>query len=328
MRIGVLGLGVVGQRLIELLDDDSVSTPVVVTGRVHKDREALRRIHRDHVELVEFRIEADATFDVDVVVLASPDEHHATAASAALAGGAHVVSLADSAATVTELLSLNEFAREVGRSVVVGAAASPGVSTLLAIHAGTLFSRIDQVDIAVTGTAGPTCIDRRARANRTETQEWRDAMWVDCGARSAPELVFFPDPVGSIECARGDLSESLVLRRVMPNVDLLSIKVAKEPVSPVQRAGRRSRRPEREIEPGAQRIMVSGEIDGVPETVVYGLVASTRDISADLAQLCAWAALSEQRSGAMTVGELVDAPSTLRMLADRGSQMLVYEDLD
>ena len=111
MRIGVLGLGVVGQRLIELLDDDSVSTPVVVTGRVHKDREALRRIHRDHVELVEFRIEADATFDVDVVVLASPDEHHATAASAALAGGAHVVSLADSAATVTELLSLNEFAR-------------------------------------------------------------------------------------------------------------------------------------------------------------------------------------------------------------------------
>ena len=181
----------IGQRLCQLLAGDSVSSPVVVTGRPSKDRDALSELNLDGVRMIDISGGWDDV-DIDLVVLCSPEHRHVDEARAALARGCHVVSLADSAASVSELLSLSEFAREVDRTVVAGAAASPGLSTLLAMHGSTLFERIDEVAIAVTGTAGPACIERRSRANRTEMQEWRDGEWVDCGPRSAPELVFYP----------------------------------------------------------------------------------------------------------------------------------------
>lgn len=326
VKIGILGFGVVGQRLCQVLAGDSVSTPVVVTGRPSKDRETLVDLNLDDVELVDISAGWDV-LNVEVLVLCSPEQRHIDEARAALAQGCHVVSLADSAASVSELLSLSDFAREVDRTVVIGAAASPGLSTLLAMHGSTLFDTIDEIAIAVTGTAGTACIERRSRANRAEMQEWRDGMWVDCGPRSAPELVFFPDPVGSVECARGDLSEALLLRRTLPEVDIFSVKVAKEPVGAVPR-GFLKRRRQIEVEPGAQRVSVSGWIDGVNETVVYGAVTSTRDVSADLAQLAAWAVLADHRPGAFGLCELLDAKETLRNLADRGHRIVVYEGED
>ncbi|NLA37765.1 MAG: hypothetical protein GX868_19045 [Actinobacteria bacterium] len=321
-----MGFGVVGQRLCQLLAADSVSTPVVVTGRPAKERDTLVELNLDDVDVVDISGGWD-TLAVEVLVLSSPEHRHVDEARAALAQGCHVVSLADSASSVSELLSLAEFAREIDRAVIVGAAASPGLSTLLAMHGAALFETIEEIAIAVTGTAGTACIERRSRANRTEMQEWRDGMWVDCGPRSAPELVFFPDPVGSVECARGDLSEALLLRRTLPTVDIFSVKVAKEPISAVPR-GFLKRRRNIELEPGAQRVSVSGWVDGASETVVYGAVASTRDLSADLAQLAAWAVLADHRVGAFGICEVLDAKETLRTLAERGHQILVYEGED
>lgn len=327
MRIGVLGLGVVGQQLIALLANDSVSTPVVVSGRVSRDRETLANLMLGQVPVLDVSDGWDRV-DVDVIVLCSPDDRHVDEARAALAGGCHVVSLGDSGKTVTELLSLHDFAREVDRTVVVGASASPGAATMLAVHAAALFESVDEIDIAITGTAGPACIDRRAKANRTDSEEWRDGEWVECGPRSGPEIVFFPDPVGIIECARGDLSEAILLRRLAPEVDNISVKVAKEPLNQVPRSVRRGRKKQIEVEPGAQRVTVSGLVDGITSTVVYGLVASTRDITADLAQLSAWAVLADHRPGAFAVAEVLEPRETLRTLADRGSKVLVYEDAD
>ena len=109
--------------------------------------------------------------------------------------------------------------------------------------AGTLdFGK--EVSIAVAGSAGPACHERRAKASRTDTQEWRDDGWVECAARSAPELVWFPDPLGAVDCARGDLSEAVLLRRLLPEVPQIAVKMGRPTAHPIpQRVRRLGRRP-------------------------------------------------------------------------------------
>ena len=268
MRVGIVGTGEVGRRVAKLLaTDESVSAVVLVSG-LAKTRSRLRGALGPKIESTD---DGQPLLDarLDVVVLCNPEEEQLAVTWQALAAGAHVISLADSVATVAGILGLEDFAREVGRSIVVGAGASPGLSTLLARHAADLFEEIDEVTIGVVGTGGPACVERRSRAVRTDTQEWRDDQWVDCAARSGSELIWFPDPLGGVDCARGDLSEALLLRRVLPSAPSISAKVGR----PAGRPNRFRRDTGAGAEPGAVRVSVSGRIDGVPDTVVYGVAA-------------------------------------------------------
>jgi D-alanine transaminase len=69
--------------------------------------------------------------EADVVVLATPDPQH-EAARVYLEAGCAVVTTSDDAADVGSLLALERLAARRGRPFVVGAAASPGLTGLLA----------------------------------------------------------------------------------------------------------------------------------------------------------------------------------------------------
>lgn len=306
MRVAVVGAGEVGRRVSRRLGaEDSVTSLAVV------DPDALEML------------------DADVVVLCGPDDEQADQAHEALTRSCDVVALADSSAAVTSLLALVDYAGELGRSVVIGAGAAPGLSSLLAVHAAEIAGELEEVTVALAGVAGPQCRERRLRALRTETQEWRDGEWVDCDARSGPELVWFPDPLGAVDCVRADLSDGILLRRALPETPTISVKVQRDtpPPAPARRF-RRMRTPT----PGAVRVAVSGRRADGPVTVVYAAVAPLAESSAAVASLVALelGARRERADGSIVGGpaEVLSARSALARCAAWGVRLEVFEDLD
>lgn len=330
MRVGVIGTGLVGRRAArELVGLAEVETVVLLTGAT-KERGRLRESLGPKAEVgTSEGVDADglAAASVDVVVVCGPDDEQPDLSRLALGAGCHVVTLADSIESIDTLFGLDDYAREVGRSVVVGANMSPGWSTVLAWHASALFDEIDEVSIAVTGSAGPACHERRSRASRTDTQEWRDGEWVECAARSAPELVWFPDPLGAVDCARGELSEAILLRRMLPDVPQIVVKMGRPSSHPLPQRVRRLRRSTAPQEAGGVRVAMSGRSEGQPSTVVYGLLSPPAASTAVLAAFAA-RATATAAPGVRGVAEILDPVTTLRAAADRGVRGLVYDGID
>lgn len=338
MRVGLIGTGVVGRRAArELVARAEVERLVILTG-TSKERARLSDSLGPKVEASpaqDLDVEALSATGLDAVVLCTPDDVQPDGVRLALEAGCHVVSLADSVESIDAILGVDDYARDVGRAVVLGATLSPGWSTLLARHAAALFDEIDEISIAVTGTAGPACHDRRVRASRADTQEWRDGEWVECSGRSSPELVWFPDPLAAVECARGDLSEALLLRRVLPDVAQLVVKMGRPPARPIPDRVRRFRRSPAVQESGAVRVAVSGRADGQPATVVYGLLAAPAAATAVLAAIAATALdpapaaeSAAPEPGVHGVAEVLDPVASLATATERGVRAFVYEGID
>ena len=330
MRVGVIGTGLVGRRAArELVGLPEVGSVVLLTGTTKERARLAESLGSKAAAGPSETVDADSltASEVDTVVLCGLDEDQPDLARLALGVGCHVVSVADSVETVDTLFGMDDFAREVDRSVVVGANMSPGWSTVLAWHASTLLDEIDEVSIAVTGSAGPACHERRAKASRTDTQEWRDYEWVECAARSAPELVWFPDPLGAVDCARGDLSEAVLLRRLLPEVPQIAVKMGRPTAHPIPRRVRRLGRRPAPQEAGGVRVAVSGRTVGQSSTVVYGLLSPPAASTAVLAAL-ATRAVHSAPAGVRGVAEVLDPVETLRAAAERGVRGLVYEGID
>ena len=81
------------------------------------------------------------------------------------------------------LLGLDGLARRADRTVVVGAGFAPGLSCLLALHASTLFQRVDEVHVAKAGTGGPACARQHHWALAQPALDWRDGAWVRATGR-------------------------------------------------------------------------------------------------------------------------------------------------
>src|SRR5205807_6818472 len=113
----------------------------------------------------------------DVVVLAVPRGLRALAETA-LERGVHVVSVAGQERDVRPLLELDSEARERSCHVVVGAGFSPGLSCLLARHAGATFDAVEEIHVARIGTGGPACARQHRRGLLASCVDWRDGTWV------------------------------------------------------------------------------------------------------------------------------------------------------
>jgi hypothetical protein len=159
----------------------------------------------------------------DIVVLASPGPH-ADVAAAYLARGAHVVSTSGSPDDVRALLDLDDAARAAGATLVVGAAASPGLTGLLARLVSARLEHCDELHVAVHGTAGPACAREHHRALAGWAVGWHDGQWIERAAGSGRELCWFPEPVGARDCYRADLADPMLLHRSFPNVERISAR--------------------------------------------------------------------------------------------------------
>jgi hypothetical protein len=270
---------------------------------------------------------AEAFDGIDVVVLAGAPPHRALA-EAALERGAHVVSVSDAIGDVRDLLDLDAEARERGRTVVVGAGFSPGLSCLLVRHGATAFDAVDEVHVAKVGTGGPECARVHHRSLGGTGVDWRDGAWQRRRGGSGRELVWFPDPVCAQDCYRAALPEALLLAPALPGVQRVTARVAATRRDRLTGRLPMLRRPHPEGVVGAIRIEVRGGRGQVRDAHVLGVIDRPAIAAGTVAAVAAVAAGAGdlERSGAGGLAALVADPlPMLRDLWERGVRAAAFE---
>ena len=262
----------------------------------------------------------------DVVLIASPPGHR-RAALKALSHGAHVVSVSDSIDDAHALLGLHSQALSVGRQVVIGAGVSPGLTCLLAVHAAAEFSRVDEIHVAKTGTAGPDCARQHHLALRTDSRDWRDGQWISKPGGSGRELCWFPSPVGGLDCYRGALSDPLLLHPAFPCAERITSRLSATRRDRLTSRLPMLRKPHAEAGEGAVRVEIRGIRHGIADSVILGTMNQPSvGCAAVLAEVTGIVLAGETlRTGAGGLAEMIAAAPTLVKLAAKGIRCSRFE---
>jgi hypothetical protein len=320
----VVGCGVVGTRTArQLLSIAGVSHIVLSDPRTE---------HVEHVVaslgVMTSPIGARSWTEVapDLVVIATPPGHR-TAASKALSLGAHVVSVSDSIDDAVGLLGLHSQALSAGRQVVVGAGFSPGLTCLLAVHAATEFSRVDEIHVAKTGTAGPDCARQHHLALRTDSRDWRDGQWISKPGGSGRELCWFPSPIGGLDCYRGALSDPVLLHPAFSSAERITSRLSATRRDRLTSRLPMLRKPHAEAGEGAVRVEVRGLRQGIADSVILGAMnQASVGSAAVLAEVTGIVLAGETlRTGAGGMAEMIAAAPTLAKLAAKGIRCSRFE---
>ena len=281
-RVGVVGSGVTGTRVVaQLASLGGTSLSVADTNRLKAQQ--LTALYRNDGVSVDVA-EPDEMVQCSVVILACAKPHVALA-KRFIQAGIHVVSMSDDLGDTMQLLQLDELARSSSATLVVGAAASPGLTALLVYHAKRNFDSIDETHVALHGTGGPNCAHQHHDALSGQSIGWHDDDWLRRPAGSGRELCWFPEPVGAYDCYRAEMSDPVLLKHAMPQLQRITARMS---------ATRRDRftarlpmmaPPHAEGGMGSVRVEVRGwrsssravEIIGVAERVaqIAGVVAGT-----------------------------------------------------
>ncbi len=234
-RIAILGAGVVGRRTAIALRSRDTSDSIAAFGGDMLPGELPNEIvllsHTrpskpwGDVEVGRGWPHPAAT-DANIVVLATESAHQPALAKQLLRGGTHVVTTADNPDDIDRLWALDPVARDSGATLVVGAAYSPGVSTLLASYLARGFDSVTTISTAQFGTGGPACARAHHRAMGSAATEVHHGSLRASRGGSGRELVWFPDPVGAADCYRAALADPFLLHQAFPTVDRIESRQA------------------------------------------------------------------------------------------------------
>ncbi len=325
MRLTVVGAGAVGARLARSLLSDPAVTAVAVDEIDDRRRAEVLEALAD--ERASVAAEDHEAHGADVVVLAQPAGDHVERAQAALAGGAHVVSLSDDVAEVRALLALHQAARVAQRTVLVGAGFSPGLTCLLAVHAARHLERVDEIHVARVGVAGPACDRQQQRALHALSIDWRDGLWLERPGGAGREQCWFPDPIGGVDCFRAARPEAMLLVPLFPDVQRVTARLGTNLRNPLLARLVGRRRVPADGPPGAVRVEVRGQGPDGYETIVLGCM-DRASVAASAVAATAALSLGEGaglRHGAGGVAELLEVLPVLQRLAEGGVRAARFE---
>ena len=214
----VVGVGVTGSRVAgNLAALDSVRVAVVDT------REDIAETVARSIGGV--AIDLDHAQFADLAVLAVPAPH-AAIARRFITNGVAVVSMSDDVDDVDELLALHDLAVHHGVQLVVGAAMAPGLTGLLSRLLADQLHVVDEIHIAMHGTAGPSCARQHHRALGGTSVGLHDGEWIRRPAGAGRELCWFPEPVNAYDCYRAEVPEPVLLHRVFPDVSRMTARMS------------------------------------------------------------------------------------------------------
>jgi saccharopine dehydrogenase-like NADP-dependent oxidoreductase len=264
--------------------------------------------------------------EVDAVVLAGTERDHAEMARVAIGDGAHVVSTAGSIEGVDGIVGLDARARSLGRVAVAGVAMSPGLSCLLATLAARGIDVVEEIHVAKSGTGGPECARATHAALRGAAASWRDGRWQAEAAGTGRELVWFPEPIGGVDCYAASSAEASLLTAAFPTARRVTARLAATRRDRATTWLPMLRRPHPEGLLGGLRVEVRGFTDGKPVTQIVGAVDRPAIIAGTLAALVAVAAVDGALSaGAGGLASLAPAPGELLAgLAERGVKVASF----
>ena len=322
MRAVVVGAGAVGVRAARQL---------LFLGEV--DGLGVVEPKRDRLEAVVASLGAPAVAATgpdedraDVVILAGP-RGHLPAAQVALEHGASVVSVSDDVDDVRALLALDAEAVERGLHVVVGAGFSPGLSCLLAALAARSFEQVEEIHVAKVGAGGPACARQHHVAMQGPAVEAGAGTWQRRPGGSGRALIWFPDPVGGVDCYRAALSEPLLLAPAFPAAQRVTARVGANRRDRLTAHLPMLRRPHPEGSLGAVRVEVRGRQGQATSDRVLGAVDRPAVAAGAVLALAArWAVDGRlTRTGAGGLASMTDPGPFLAALADRGIKAAIFE---
>jgi hypothetical protein len=168
---------------------------------------------------------------------------------------------------------LDRLASQSQRALVVGAAASPGLTGLLARMAADELDTVDEIHVAFHGTGGPACARQHHNALGMASRVWQDGAWQERPGGTGRELCWFPDPVGAHDCYRAALPDPVLLHRAFPAAARITARVTATRRDRLTARLPMLRPPHPEALEGAVRVEVRGALGGARETVVMGVAA-------------------------------------------------------
>lgn len=268
MTVWLAGNGVVGKRFTQLFDGVAVTT-------FDPRRDPLPEMTNG-----------------DVVVLAYPGRHRSLVEQSG-ALGASVITLADDLNDTQQLFELGTIFEKNGASLVIGSGMSPGLSGLIARHLSSRLDRVDEIHIAMHGTAGPACARVHHRSLSGHSPGYIDGDWKEFHGGSGRELCWFPEPVGAVDCYRAESPLPILLHRAFPEVRRISSRRSATRRDRLTARLPMLRPPHAEGGVGALRVEVRGAAtSGSRETYVMGIAelvgsASAAVIAAMITELIA-----------------------------------------
>lgn len=261
-----------------------------------------------------------------VTVLATPAGTHGALAAECIAAGSSVVSLSDGLSDVRDLFALHAQAERAGLSVVVGAGFAPGLTCLLARHAGDAFDEVHEIAVATAGTGGPACARQHHRAMQETAWDWFDRSWLERKGGSGRDLVWFPPPIGARDSYKAALPSPLLLQRSFGDAQRIVARVTATRRDRLTARLPMLRPPHADGGPGAVRVEVRGIVDGRFETVVYAVSARPSRAAGVVAAASGRLVLAAGAPrGAFGLAELPDPKALLRELALRGLGIVTFE---
>jgi choline dehydrogenase-like flavoprotein len=299
LSVAVIGAGVVGGRVARQLANDGRN--VLVFDRRSNVRRSLAA-HPGVTEIVDLS-DLDPLTTPVVVVATTADQ--ADLVAAFIDHGHHVVSTSDDVDDVRRLRHFGPRAETRCVSVVIGAAACPGLTGLLARELSLRVDVLDEIHVAFHGTGGPECARQHHRALAGSALGWHDGEWLNRQGGSGRDLLWFPEPIGGKDCYRAALVDPILLHDVFPEVSRISARMS---------ANRRDRLtarlpmlspPHPEGGLGAVRVEIRGSKGGERVNEVAGVAERTGIIAAAVAATAAEAILRRIAEGTAPVGRIL-----------------------
>jgi hypothetical protein len=319
----VVGAGDVGTRAARQLVDTAGFASILLADRDAARAREIADAMGPAVRAVDYEPGEAIPTDVEVVVCALPGGVSHDVVVAGIAAGVPVATSDDAHDALDALLALDPNARTASVTVAVGCGLAPGLTDVLAAHAASLFTAIDEVRVARTGWAGPASVDSVRHERRLPARAWHDGGWRE--ERSPGDaLVFFPDPIGGRDC-RTVTGPTRLLVDAFPTVPRLSFHLGEPP-----RRTRFRRRFGDEGEWGAARVEVWGQRGASHGCLTYGVVDRTAVAAGTVlavvaARLAGTLGPVVKQPGVQGLGGLLDPVPFLAELAQRGVRAAVFE---
>ncbi|MEN9824183.1 MAG: hypothetical protein RLZ04_2609 [Actinomycetota bacterium] len=315
--VGILGCGVTGGKVAQYVAGAGVR--VAIHDPAPAGIESVVRRTKG------VRVEQPLDLAVcDVVVVASPAPHAARVGEL-LRLGVNVVSVGDDLADTRHLLDLHETAVASGARLVVGAGLAPGLSGLLARHLSRRLDTLDELHVAVHGTAGPACARQHHENLGSTSLGWHDGEWTEPPGGSGRDLVWFPEPIAAHDCYRAALCDPLLLHRSFPTAVRISARTSATRRDRVTARLPMLTPPHAGGDLGAVRVEARGGlVGGARHTVIAGASGATGELAGSVAAAVAVQLLRHPSADSVAPGvhltsdEVIDLLDVLHVATTMG----------
>ena len=198
VNVAIIGAGgqgasnagkLVGQNIVATADVDyaQVLRTLSKTGEIRPERQVLKAAYDKAERFTDYRRMLDARKDIDAVVIATPDHHHAVAAKMAMERGLHVYVQKPLTYTIEEGRKLGELARQNPKLVTQmgsqGHSGDDGRRVVELIRAGVI-GRVREVHVWTNRPVWPQGVNRpppQPVPSSLDWETWKGPADVDWG---------------------------------------------------------------------------------------------------------------------------------------------------